>query len=339
MERNTRAGGEGLVRPAGTMTWRVVLYRGARDNQPKVRTWDAATLCRALVRFKVWTGEKVDAPAWSPIELREGASRRAKSNVASVTMLVLDCDAGDPVPTLEGLGDEFIRLGHTSWSHSTAKPKARLVFPFHPDKPCPVEEWEGVWAAAARWAAAGGVTVDAATKDPSRLYFGPYIPPDVVSKEEAESWVYGPEGAAGQLPDRPRRYLSWAWLVTEYPPDEDEEALDFYTPDPTTGRKTDSNEGHDRRRRAFGMGLVRSRADRLARSGKGGRNSSLYGAARLVAQLETAGAVHVGDALAALEAGARASGLSGQEIKRTMASGYSAGRNDPEYPVDREMGR
>ena len=338
MDEDTRVGGDGLVRLEDPWLWPVVIFRGARDNEPKPRKWDALSMCRALGVHKPWRGQKVDAPAWSPVTMKPGTNRRKKDNVASVSMLVLDCDAGDPLEVLEGLGDDFVRIGHTSWSHSHDKPKARLVFPFRPSWPCPVDEWGAVWAAAARWAASEGVTVDPAAKDPSRLYFGPYHPPDIVSEEDAVAWVYAPDGSrGGTLPDRPRRYLCWARLLELFPAPEEE--LDvFEMPAPTAGRRDDSNERQDRRRRAFGIGMVRSRADRLARAGKGGRNNSLYGAARLVAQLEAAGAVDASEALAVLEAGAKAAGLGSKEIRKTLAGGYATGRNDPAYPVEKEMG-
>lgn len=336
MKASDRESGGAEVRSEDSPVWQVVLYRGARDNTPKPREWDAATMCRALAHHRVWTGAKVDAPAWSPVTFNTQSAKRRASLVKSVTMLVLDCDAGEPLDTLEGLGDEYVRLGHTSWSHSTHKPKARLVFPFDPARPCPVAEWGAVWGAASRWAAAHGVTVDAATKDPSRLYFGPYIPPDITAKEEADAWVYGPEGGSGVLPDRPRRFLSWARLVTDYA--EDEEELAPFVPDISFGSEFDSNDRHERRKRAFGNGLVRSRAERLASSGQGGRNSSLFGAARLVAQLEAAGAVNGSEALAMLDAAASSAGLEAKEIRRTLASGYAAGRNDPAYDIEREMG-
>lgn len=328
------------VRPEVSTTWPVVLYRGARDNEPKARRWDWETMARGLARHRVWTGSKVDAPAWSPVTFQEGAERRRASLVASVSMLVLDCDAGEPLDTLEALGDDFVRLGHTSWSHTTEKPKARLVFPFHPSRPCPAHEWPEVWGAASRWAASQGVTVDAATKDPSRLYFGPYVPPDIVAKEEAEAWTYRDGSGTGLLPDRPRGYLSWARLVNDWPPAEDEgELADWAIPTPSAGSAHDSNERHDRRRRAFGSGLVASRARKLASAGKGGRNASLFGAARLVGQLEAAGAVDAGTALAELDQAARTAGLGPKEIRRTLASGYSAGRSDGPYDLEREMGQ
>ena len=57
----------------------------------------------------------------------------------------------------------------------------------------------------------------------------------------------------------------------------------------------------------------------------------------MVAQLEAAGALDARSALAELHAAALAAGLTARETKRTLSGGYATGRNDPEYPVDREM--
>lgn len=339
METNTRSGGDAEVRLDVAPVWPVVLFRGARDNQPKPREWTGEVMVRALAVHRTWTGEKIHAPAWSPVVMVDGAVRRAKKNVAAVSMLVLDCDSGEALETLEALGSRFFRLGHTSWSHTTGHPKARLVFPFRPGRWCPVAEWEAVWGAAARWAGEHGVTVDPAAKDPSRLYFGPYTAPDIVAKEEAVAWAHGPvPNQWNKGHPRPEGYLDWAWLVSNYPAPEAE--LDDWdmTPPIVAGRRDDSNERHDRRRRAFGAGMVRHRAEKLAASGRGSRNGQLFAGARLVAQLEQAGAVHARDALAELGSAAATAGLPPGEIRRTIQSGYAIGKSDAAYPVEQEMG-
>lgn len=323
MERTDRAGGRAPVRL--DQTWPVAIYRGARDNRPTTRRlrWDH--FVRALGAPRPWDGAKIDAPAWSPVEMVEGTERRLAANVAAVSMLVLDCDNGDPLAVLRGLGDDLVRIGHTSWSHTMDYPKVRLVFPFDPSTPCPVEHWPRVWGAAARWASAQDVTVDPAAKDPSRLYFGSYRPRTERAQADARAWRDGPGPGRG--------FLSWAALVSTFP--EPEPDLPVYAS--TSGSIHDSEDRHARRRRAFGHGLVRYRADQLAATGKGGRNSRLFGAARLVRQLDAAGAVDAQVALAELDAAGRASGLDANETHRTIRSGFAAGAGDPPFPIDKEM--
>jgi len=339
METNTRVGGDGGVRLEDEWRWPVVLYRGARDNEPKPRTWDALEMCRALGVHKSWTRPKITAPAWSPVTMKPGAKRRAKSNVESISMLVFDCDAGDPLEVLEALGDDYIRIGHTSWSHSAETPKARLVFPFRPAWPCPAAEWSAVWGAGARWAAQHGVTIDPAVKDPSRLYFGPYHARTREAEQNAAAWVYGPRGSrGGRCADRARGYLEWSWLVSTFPEPEPE-LEEWVVVKSDAGDRFDSNDRHEKRRRAFAAGMVRHRAEKLATTGQGSRNAQLFGAARLVGQLEQSNAIHAEEALAELGAAGATAGLSRGEIHRTLRSGYAAGRADGAYAIEQEMGQ
>lgn len=326
-------------------TWPVALFAGARSNAVKRKEWDAPTMVRSLCHMRVWAGEKVKAPAWSPTLYREGADVRGNRNVEAVTMLVLDCDAGDPLDTLEALGDEFCRLGHTSWSHHVDKPKARLVFPL--SKPCPADVWGRVWAAAAEWAKAGGVHVDPAAKDQARLYFGPFVPDDVTSREHWEAWAYGPdeEPQVGRLPVRHRSLLSWAWLLSKWEP---EPVPEVYIPPPLAGVGTARPlpEGHheqmQKRREAFARACVEKRAQNLATQGAGGRNKALYGAGRMVRGLERAGVLR--DPGAALEQIAQAAvclkdgdeRLTLREATRSINNGYRRGhgKNDDPFPIE-----
>lgn len=336
--------------PGDGMLWDVVTYNGARDNVPKARKWDVPKLVKNLAVMQLWTKAKVDAPAWSPVAMVEGTSRRLKANVKHVSCLVLDCDNGEPLDVLERLGDEYVRIGHTSWSHSPAHPKARVVFPLA--TPCPVEHWPRVWAAAAEWAASQGVAIDKAAKDCSRLYFGPFVghdpsiePPDMRAREWFESWVYGPAEPAmvGALPTRRRELLRWPHLISAWEP----EPEDVPTPPPPlamagTMRSAPTGDA-DRlqwRRERFALGCVDHRVQRLAGMGPGGRHAALYSSARTIRGLHVAGALpDVGGALAALRAAALAAGVRESETDRTIADGYAKGHGEADgpFPLDDHM--
>ena len=325
--------------------WHVTRFRGAKDNRVKRVVWSETAMVRTLCRMHVWTGDKGSAPAWSPVKYRDGVETRGNRGVEFVTMLVLDCDAGEPLDTLEAVGDEFCRLGHTSWSHHVDKPKARLVFPLA--KPCPADVWPRVWSAAAEWAKSEGVKVDAAAKDPARLYFGPFVPDDITSREHWEAWAYGPddEPQAGRMPVRARTLMSWAWLLSKWEPEDDP---GVFVPPPLAGVGTarPMPEGHEdrmqARREAFAMACVDKRAQNLAVNGVGGRNKALYGAGRMVRGLERAGALR--DPGAALEQIARAAvcmnggdeRLTIREAQRSVNNGYRRGHgaNDDPFPIE-----
>ena len=324
--------------------WPVVLYRGARDNRPKPRRWSMADLRRWLCCPRPWPGAKLDVHAWSPVAMVEGAPRAAR-NVRSVSMLVLDCDAGDDLRTLERLGDEYIRIGHTSWSHTPAHPKARLVFPFA--SPCPVEMWPRVWGAAARWAAAHGVTVDAAAKDPSRLYFmfygpmgGPeYVPGGCVWLEEASAWMYGdasPDAppVAGALPHRRRSWLSWARLAMQYPEPEPEPQVYAAA---ATGALEPTEDEQEERRRRFARGIIRHRCAQIQAHGEGGRNVRVFAAARMAGSLAAGGWLVLAEAAADIEGAGLASGLSARETARAIRNGIAQGTADGPFEIDSQM--
>lgn len=323
-----------------TEEWPVVRYRGARDNQGKPARWDWATLRRALCQGRTHGKEKVQTPAWSPVEMVEGQTRRAAANVAAVSMLVLDCDAGDPLDVLEALGDEYIRIGHTSWSHTPDHPKARLVFPFA--RPCPAKHWGRVWGAAARWTASQGVTVDPAAKDPSRLYFGAYVPHVETEPggnehlEWFEWWCYGrlgTDGVPGQMPARERDYLSWARLASAYPEPEPEPQV--YTAH--TGALADTVDERERRRRALASGIIRHRCGQIQAHGEGGRNVRLYAAARTAGSLASGGWIDLAAAAGDLEAAGLASGLTAKEVARAIRNGLAHGDADGPYDIDTHL--
>lgn len=325
--------------------WSLVLYNGARDNRPKPVVWREGDLIAQLHTAKTWKRSKVDAPAWSPVKMKPEATRAA-GNVEAITMLVLDCDAGEDIRILETLGDEFIRLGHTSWSHSETHPKARLVFPFR--CPCPVRHWPKVWSAASRWALAQGVTVDASTKDPSRLFFLPYVPWQPGPEDSNphlrrfESWVYGdcPEGSThdvpGALPNRRRDWLCWAQLACEFPEPPPKPVVYFAS----AGRLDETTDDRERRRRAFAIGMLRHRCRAMVAAGEGGkgggtgRNNRTFALARLVARLVAAGCLDQAQGIDMVQTAAAASGLSANEYSRAIRNGLVAGQADGPEDID-----
>ena len=319
--------------------WPVVRYAGARNPQSHPAMWTHADIGEKLGTPRIWTRPKITAPAWSPVQMVEPGARRAASNVAALSMLVLDCDAGEPIDRLIRFGDQHIRIGHTSWSHTAEHPKARLVFPFA--SLCPVEHWGAVWGAAARWAASEGVTVDAAAKDPSRLYFGPFV----ACFEGFRSWAYDDIAKRhrapdpGALPRRARSFLSWARLVERFP----ERAPEPYLVPAAAGYVHASNDQHERRRRRFAVGMVRYRCEAMIAAGEGGRgartgrNARTFALARLVSRLVLAGCLDQGEGIAMVEAAAGAAGLKPAEYRRAIRNGLAAGVADGPEDVDQML--
>jgi len=109
-------------------------------------------------------------PCWSPTLYPRHATRGA-SSVEAVTCLVLDHDDGASIEDAVSAWEGWPLMVHSSWSHSEAHPRFRLVLPLA--EPVPAGCWPRAWA----WAneRAGG-HIDPACKDPSRLYLRPAIP-------------------------------------------------------------------------------------------------------------------------------------------------------------------
>ena len=100
------------------------------------------------------------------------AGRRALANVEKVFALVLDFDDGDT--TLEQAALLFPRTRaavYTTFSSTPAKPKLRLILPF--TRPVSADEYARIWLWAEGRCTKRKRTIDASTRDPSRLWFIP----------------------------------------------------------------------------------------------------------------------------------------------------------------------
>lgn len=335
------------------MSWPVLLVQGVKNPTGTIDRWDFDELIRRLTYLRN-AKDKLSAPGWLPVRIKDEATedelrfypdpgadtwtqrpsgrqiaKRRASSVAAVWALVVDIDEGFPGDAW-GLSDALHGLNktsvsHTTWSHTRRQLKARVVFPF--DCECPVEKWPKVWRAGQRWAATWGAKVDAACKDPSRLYFLPAAPFDRPSE--------------GMTPDDVRRAmsdefdheviegdrLSWRWLLAhhgELPPPPIRERPK--TPSAGGGTVELGREQAHRRRRA--LAFLENRADAAANATSGNRNSTLYGAARSCGQHVEAGTLTAAEVRASLSWAGVAAGLSAKEADQTITNGLAKAKED-----------
>ena len=147
-------------------------------------TW--AGLYKALTKRRDEV-EKKKQVLWSPATF---AGRRAATETHGISCLVLDIDDGtnwhDVKNTLED--KDIMHIAHTSYSHTEALHKFRLVLPLHGEDndicfTLPEEAWPHYHAAATEWFRYHFKgTPDQACKDISRAYFvGGYNPNQLTS--------------------------------------------------------------------------------------------------------------------------------------------------------------
>jgi hypothetical protein len=289
---------------------------GSTVTEQRALPW--SVLVERLTWPARWPGDKLSAPAWLPVRLKDGAPMvRKDAHVAAISCLVLDIDDGAQVDEMRWALSNMGRTAaiHTTWSHSPAKHKARVIFPFAQE--CPRSEWAEVWAAADVWARTWGATIDPACKNPSRLYFLPALPDDTY---DDVIWDWRSQHYVGEL-------LTWRWLVAHHSPPKPVQTLPPVPSRPTwAGAPTSDLEREQRRRKAFARGLAEHRGRQLQSGGN--RNTRLFGAARAVGQLSLTGAISEADGAAILLHAAISSGLSDTEARRTINNGLSTGKGD-----------
>lgn len=255
--------------------------------------------------------EHARCPLWSPAELETG-STRADANVIAVHALVLDFDgAGVSLAEAADRFPGYARAGHTSWSHTEAAPRCRLVLPLL--EPVPGRLWKATYARVLELPEAAGA--DPATVDPSRAYFLPAV------------------GAGGryQATDYGGAWLDLRPLVAAVEELERREAArrEAARRELAEARRT-RPEVRDRCAR-YAAAVMARRVGDLATMGEGGRNVATFGAAVDAARLALAGALDLAPALEEIRAAALAAGLPPGEVERALLSGVLRGERDGPY--------
>jgi hypothetical protein len=139
--------------------------RGGTDPQRAMRA--KAEEMRVLARKEA----KRDLRLWSPALYRDDAVERGTEGVTHVSCLVLDYDAGARIPEATAPFAGYFHLVHTTWSHSPAHPKFRVILPLA--APVPADKWEDLW----KWAhRESGGEIDVAMSGAAANYALPATP-------------------------------------------------------------------------------------------------------------------------------------------------------------------
>ena len=158
-------------------------FTSSKDSDPRARieSWDA--FCQRFSKHPI--RQSKDGPAWSPSSYKKGA-KRGNEGVERLHFAVIDVDDGTPFESVAARLEGFAFLAHSSFSHTSEKPKYRLILPFA--EPVDPTAWSSVWT---RINELMGGCNDAATKDPARLYFMPAHPAGGVhftSSKQVKRW-------------------------------------------------------------------------------------------------------------------------------------------------------
>ncbi len=265
--------------------WPVLLMPHTRARAGQVASWTSGEIAGRLARCQV-VSEKSATPGWLPVSMQDGETRRLARHVASVWALV--CDLDEDVGSIADLWGRIGDLGleayaHTTYSHTEAKPKARVVFPF--TEPVKAEQWREVWGAGSRWAASWGAAVDKAGKDPSRLYYLPSAPQERRALFRAGQW----QGAR----------LPWRRVLLDYPEPERREYLPI--PEPTNaGLAPVARQSEDKRRKWYAEASMKGILEDLRALPKGQRNPAIYRAGCRLGRFVRLGHLSLGDVERAL---------------------------------------
>ena len=141
---------------------------------------DAAQQRYQYLRAEAVRSAKKDFRLWAPA-LYKPNSRRGSENVVYLSCLVLDYDDGTPIEDASETWEAWFHIVHSTWSHSAAHHKFRVVVPLA--QPVPAKHWRQVW----HWAEdLVGAVIDPACKGEGHAFALPVVP-DVAHPREAFS--------------------------------------------------------------------------------------------------------------------------------------------------------
>jgi hypothetical protein len=217
---------------------------------------------------------------------------RSKQNVVGLSALVLDYDSGTTLDAAHAHWREWYGLIHTTRKHSAEKHRFRVILPL--TRIVSPEEYETLWRWAECIAQAAGHVIDPATKDPSRFWFLPGGTSYETRPLAGQAVDPDPILASAREPELP---------VAAVPPSSDA-----------------------RRTRGYGEAALHKACERIRRSPEGMRNDTLNSEAYSLARLVAGGVIDDAQARTELRAAGLASGLTGDEVTKTLGSAFSAAR-------------
>ena len=149
---------------------RCAFFRHLRDPRPVLRDLQWQRLAHRLQQT-AQASSKHQIPCWSPAGYPAGTLRRSLASVEVVSALVLDYDQQMPLAEAADRWQGWQGVAHTTYSHSEAEPRCRVVLPLL--VPIAAAVWSAVYRACV---AQDGDRADPSCSDPSRIYLLPGSP-------------------------------------------------------------------------------------------------------------------------------------------------------------------
>lgn len=272
---------------------------GVRVAEP----WES--FCQRFVSPAI-CAEKLNLPGYSLATFAN--DHRAKANVATVTALALDYDAGTTsIDAALALWARYEGFLHTTWSHSIERPRFRVLLRI--SRRITAEEHELILPWVFAQARKAGHAIDAKAKDPSRFWFA--------------------AGVAHTDAPYSFRALTGTTLEVEVVlaavRAEQNEQKKRRQPKPSPAPRTTPAGRKDK----YTEAALRKAIDAIAGAPEGARNNVLNKEAFSLAGLVASGELDEGRVREALLDAADVAGLKPAEARKTIESGLRQGSKKP----------
>ena len=280
---------------------------GVRVTEP----WES--FCQRFVSPVIYA-EKLQLPGYSLATFAN--DHRSKANVATVTALALDYDAGTTsIDEALALWSRYEGFLHTTWSHSVDRPRFRVLLRI--SRRITAEEHELILPWVFAQATKAGHAIDAKAKDPSRFWFAAGV-----AHADAPYSFRALTGTTLEVD-----------VVLAAVRAEQNEQKKRRQPKPASAPRTTPAERKDK----YTEAALRKAIDAIAGAPEGARNNVLNKEAFSLAGLVASGELDEGRVREALLDAADVAGLKPAEARKTIESGLRQGSKKPRQVPERSV--
>ena len=192
----------------------ISLFNNVQDNHPAFQQMTLQQVCDFLTPQSPPVVAKADRKQLYSLAVYKTGTTRKKENVEAMTGIVFDFDNKDadwlPIGEITRSLDRrhLIYFWHTTWSHTSNRPRWRLLIPFV--TPCPPEKWETVYRYALALLGNPPGIDQAASKDMAHMWYSPCKAPDgpFAAQAKREGYLAHPDHLLPLFPPEEQEALS-----------------------------------------------------------------------------------------------------------------------------------